>query len=363
MLRSRARTSPLRTLACALVLAGCGGPAGVGVSANTPGGKVLVPDGSGITALPGQPVVIATDYVEDRFFVTPQTEDGAALRFFADTGGGLFIKRAAVTRAGLPLATIEVDGGQAVDGALLPTMSWDAWMPPLEVFDGRLPVSDDPRLDAFGADGLLGQAWFRGRLWTFDYPERRLELRAAGDLPRGERAKRVPVGFLKNDKGERGANYPRIDLQIDGVTIDVLFDTGATVKLTRDAVAAVGDGRPALRAASFMVRSVCDGWRAKHPDWRALEAADSATGDTMVEVPAVGVAGFVVGPVWFTCRDDKSFHETLSPVMDRKVDGAVGGNVLRGFRVTLDYVGAVAVFERGSAGPEGAAPASASPAP
>lgn len=346
MKRSQARTAWLLPLACALVFASCGGPAGVGVSANTPGGKVLVPDGSGITALPGQPVVIASEYVEDRFFVTPVTEDGAALRFFADTGGGLFIKRAAVTRANLQVATIEADGGEAVDGALLPTMSWDAWMPPLEVFDGRLPVTDDPKLAAFGADGLLGQAWFKGRVWTLNYPERRLELRAAGDLPRGERVKRVPVGFLKNDKGERGANYPRIDLQIDGVTIDVLLDTGATVKLTRDATATLADGRPAERAASFMVRSVCDAWRAKHPDWRAIDAADSATGDAIVEVPAVGLAGFVVGPVWFTCRDDKIFHEVLSPVMDRKVDGAVGGNVLRSFRVSIDYVGAMAAFER-----------------
>lgn len=339
------RPHAARLALAALLSSACGGPDGVGVSAATPGGKVLVPDGSGVTALPGQPVVLPTDYVEDRFFVVPETEDGARLRFFTDTGGGLFIQRAAAERAKLPIATLEGDGGEPIDGALLPPMSWDRWMPPLEVLDGRLPVVDDPKYDAFGADGLLGQGWFKGRVWTFDYPGKRLELRAPGDLPRGETIKRVPVGFAKNDKGERAANYPRVDVQIDGLTIDVLLDTGATVKLADAARDALGGGARE-RATSFIVRSVFEDWKKKHPDWRVIEAADATTGDPMIEVPAVGVAGFVVGPVWFTCRADTNFHDFMSQWMDRKVDGAIGGNALRTLRVSLDYPGATAAFER-----------------
>jgi hypothetical protein len=32
--------------------------------------------------------------------------------------------------------------------------------------------------------------------------------------------------------------------------------------------------------------------------------------------------------------------------MDRRISGAIGGNALRHFRITLDYPNAVAVFER-----------------
>lgn len=67
---------------------------------------------------------------------------------------------------------------------------------------------------------------------------------------------------------------------------------------------------------------------------------------SMIEVPTVSVAGHSIGPVWFTRRADKNFHEFMSQWMDRKVDGAIGGNALRYFRITIDYPNAVALFER-----------------
>jgi hypothetical protein len=66
----------------------------------------------------------------------------------------------------------------------------------------------------------------------------------------------------------------------------------------------------------------------------------------MIQVRELRVGGQIVGPAWFTMRPDKNFHEFMSQWMDRPVDGALGGSVLRYFRVTLDYPGATATFER-----------------
>jgi hypothetical protein len=53
-----------------------------------------------------------------------------------------------------------------------------------------------------------------------------------------------------------------------------------------------------------------------------------------------------VGPVWFTYRPDKSFHEYMSSMMDARVEGALGGSALRYFRVTVDFPHGRAVFQQ-----------------
>ena len=137
---------------------------------------------------------------------------------------------------------------------------------------------------------------------------------------------------------------------IDGQTINLLFDTGATVRLTDQALARLADGQPASRATSFISKTTFDRWHARHPDWKVIEHADAnAGGEPLIEVPEVTVAGYTVGPVWFTRRADKNFHQWMSQWMDKEIDGALGGSALHYFRVTVNYPGAVAVFERPSA--------------
>lgn len=78
-----------------------------------------------------------------------------------------------------------------------------------------------------------------------------------------------------------------------------------------------------------------------------IENADeNYWGAPMMEVPEVAIAGHTVGPVWFTRRDDREFHEWCSRWTDRRVDGTLGGSLLRYFAVTVDYPGARASFVR-----------------
>ncbi|MDC0746418.1 hypothetical protein [Polyangium mundeleinium] len=64
-------------------------------------------------------------------------------------------------------------------------------------------------------DGMLGQAWFQGRTWTFDDPGQKLLLRAPGDLPAHDASHRVSLGFPMNQAGARATNFPRIQAQIE----------------------------------------------------------------------------------------------------------------------------------------------------
>src|SRR5262249_1985416 len=151
------------------------------------------------------------------------------------------------------------------------------------------------------AAGFLGQGWFAGRVWTFDYPARRLFLRSPGDLPAVAPEHRVALGFQTGPDGRRTSHFaPLPALALAAPTLDCLVDTGATTFLTDAALQALNDGRPGERAASFVTTSSFARWHRQHPDWRVVETAEKGSNEAMIEVPAVRVGGCTVGPVWFT---------------------------------------------------------------
>jgi hypothetical protein len=295
------------------------------------------------------PVELPVRYDQDRFFVTPMSKTGQPLNLFTDTGGGLFLNEAAVKRLAIPKEGAG-EGTARVEFVHLPAFQAEASVPPPLGNSGQvfiMPERAARHAPTDGIDGLLGQAWFSGRVWTFDYPGRRLLWRPAGDVPAVEASHRVSLGFKKDKDGKREADFPRIAATIDGQQLDLLFDTGATVTLSPKALEKLADKGPAARATSFITTTIFDRWRQKHPDWRVIEEADlGVMGQPMIEVPSITVAGYTVGPVWFTRRPDENFHEFMSQWMDKQVEGALGGSALKFFRVTVDYPNAVAVFEK-----------------
>lgn len=286
--------------------------------------------------------VLPTSFESDRIFLELTTAEGQSVRLFTDTGGGLYLHDHVAQRLGLTIEHAPGDGGEPIEVVALPALD-DAQVP-VGVLDGRLPLArEDPFGGVFG-DGLLGQAWFRDRVWTFDYRAQRLVLHPQ---PIGcDDGSAVPLGFPERD-GQRLASYPRVQVEVDGEVLDLLFDTGATVLLTEPGLAGLADDGPAERATSFIVRSVFDRWRRAHPDWRVIEDADRMAGDPMIEVPTLGIGDLSVGPVWFTARADPNFHDFMSSFMDRRVDGALGGSALRYLRVTVDYPRAEACLRAG----------------
>jgi hypothetical protein len=294
-------------------------------------------------------VALPVHFEGDRFWVEPVLPKGQTLKFFTDTEGALEILEASVKRTELPKKSVG-EGMGRIDFIQMPAFKPEASVPPPLGNDGNIMITipvTRPGDPTEPADGTLGQAWFSGRVWTLDYLGKRMLWYPEGGLPAGDPAHRVPLGFKKDESGKRPADFARITVTIDGEPLDLVLDTGATVRLTDAALKALGDGGPSSRATSFIGQSHFDRWRQKHPDWRVIENADASLNDEpMIEVPAVTVAGHTVGPVWFTRRPDPNYQQFLSFWTDRQVQGALGGSALKYFRVSLDYPNAVALFER-----------------
>lgn len=302
---------------------------------------------------PGKPIIIPTRYVAHRFVATPTTADGLTLSLFTDSAGGLFLYEDTVERLKLPAVTLpEKENGRELKVTPLPAFKLGAAIPPPlgNPLGQKMFVFPRPATArGWGlekGDGMLGQQWFAGRVWTFDYPGQKLLWRAAGDIPKHDKTHEVKLAFKLRNSGERAGNFARIPVEIDGEVVDFLFDTGATNLLPDDVLKQINDGGPAERATSFLTRSTFEKWHKKHPEWRALDNIKTLSGTAMIEVPSITIGGFKVGPVWFTVQPDLAFHQYIAQFMDKPTEGAIGGSALHYLRVTVDWPNAIAVFER-----------------
>ncbi|HEY6804618.1 MAG TPA: hypothetical protein VI306_13680 [Pyrinomonadaceae bacterium] len=298
----------------------------------------------------GKPVTIPTRYIEDRFYAVPVTTDNVTLLLFTDSAGSLNIYNDVVEKLGLKTELLKgaSDNGSDLTLAPLPTFKPDAAIPtPLgSRHEGRLFVLPRKESALLKRDGMLGQQWFAGRVWTFDYPAKTLLWRVAGDIPKHDKAHEVQLFFRLNSAGERANNFARIPIEVDGETIDFVLDTGATNVLSDEALKLINDGKPAERATSFLVYSVYQKWHMAHPEWRVLENIKALTGNFMIEVPTVTIGGYKVGPVWFTVQPDFGFQAVMGSITDKRVSGALGGSALHYFRMTVDWPNGLAVFEK-----------------
>lgn len=271
-------------------------------------------------------------------YVVPQMEDGVRLRFLTDTGGGTFIYGHALDKLKLP-------SDSDSESVAMPKFATESWIPEPKASKGRLYIFRGKSLP--GSEkltGMLGAFWFSERAWFFDYKNERLFL-LGNPKPYTDHPGAVPIYFQKNESGVKTTHFPRISIKIDGEEIEMLFDTGAHTLLTGAAQKRLDDGLGELRATSFIVNSVFRKWRDKHPDWIVIEGAEATYKEDMILVPTVTIAGMSVGPVWFTRRADKNFHEYMSQWMDKRVDGAIGGSALHYFNIVVDYPNEVAIFE------------------
>jgi len=295
----------------------------------TPGSPARAPDRS--FELP----VVMQDH---RWFLQTTTTTGAPIRIYLDSAGGLYLTNAAASRLQLERKPVEVDSHRA-DGVVFPALA-DRRIPPARIDVVPLLKGE------FDEDGMFGAPWFSPHTFTFDYPRQKMILRTPGDLPRVAPEHRVTVAF-RNDTDGVGA-YGRIQMIVDSQSIDMLFDTGATVRLTDVGIQALG-GTAKMRATSFITDAVFQRWRKAHPTWRVIEDA-SHEGDLlhvpMIEVPTLTVGGYDVGPVWFTWRPDSAFHSFMAQYMDKPAEGALGGSAFYDLRISVDWAAGAATFER-----------------
>ena len=175
--------------------------------------------------------VLRTRFDADRVYVIVRARNGAALELYTDTGGGMLISADAARRAGLsvrrpPDSAAAAEFGPGARIADPPALAAGEPAPP---FPGTVPmavvtnVSEIPGWPAQG-DGIVGQAWFAGHVWTWDYPAHTLTLRPNGWHPATGHS--TPLGFHLA-LGRRDLNFPRVVVRVDGAALSLLLDTGA----------------------------------------------------------------------------------------------------------------------------------------
>jgi hypothetical protein len=305
--------------------------------------------------------VIPTRYDADRFFAKAIIPRGDTAVFFLDTGSGSFVWDAFIPWFELKVDTIVNARGARLAVTDFPHFRADGSLPPIIV-----PSPLGTRMQVLPVDyhapnnfvawiarttqGQLGSSWFGGRVWTFDYPGRRLLLHQSAPVP-SPLAHQTSLYFATDSAGRRLAQTPLVDMVVDGDTISMLFDSGATIWLSADALAKVGDGGPSERSSTHMANWVYTKLHTRHPDWPVIEHADLWSGLSLFRVPAVSVAGFDLGPTWFSVLTGPAtppYVAATVPAPERRRGGTIGGSLLRHFSVTVDYPRAVAWFTRPS---------------
>jgi hypothetical protein len=281
-----------------------------------------------------QDVQLPARFADGLVYVEPETSAGAKLTLLTDTGGGLYVTEQAVERTGM--RPMSLFGAKLTR---LPALRPTAWIPEVTGAEKWMLVAE------MGGDGMLGQRWFAGGVWTFDYPAQKLILHHQPFSPTtSEMAHAVSLGFL-HQFGVRTGHHPRFTVRVYGQPIEALLDTGATVWLTSEAMQVIGEPGESERATSFISTKLFEGWRKTHPEWRVIKKGCEKSHEDLIEVPEIEVAGLRSGPVWFTRRGEGNYA-WMSSFMDGPISASIGGNTFRDFRLTIDYPNAIAYLER-----------------
>lgn len=295
--------------------------------------------------------VIPTRYSADRFFATAVLPRGDTAVLFLDTGSGTFVWDSYIPYLELAIKdSVPNARGMKVGLTPFPNFRADATLPTAIAQTpqgtGLLVFPIDWRAqNNFGAwigrvtQGQLGNNWFNGRVWTFDYPNHRLTLHDRSPTSDG-RGREQPFHFSTDSSGRRVEQVGYVDVIIDGDSVAMLMDTGATVWLSSAALASVNDGGPSERSSSHIPNWLFTRLRVRHPDWPVIEKADLWWGLSLIRVDRVWVGGYEVGPTWFSVLPGPTTppnRTATAPSWTRRQGGTVGGSLLKNFVMTLDY--------------------------
>lgn len=254
--------------------------------------------------------------------VTFQRPDGStrSARMLLDTGGGGFLLTEPLARdLGVAMGPTMREEGQVFASVTSPVL---ARLGPvaLALTPQRIGVivgKDNvlPNATAGHADGMIPGHVLAKYHVVFDYPARTFTLAAPGILaPRG-----TPLPM----RVSKGPGFPRTEWEVDGTTYAMLLDSGASFTMVSEVV---------LKA-----------WGERHPDWPRYPGAfgeavtlGGQTLETMV-LPQGRWGPFPLGEVGVTSQRAGTFERYMSGMMRGPIVGSLAGNVLKGFRVELDY--------------------------
>jgi predicted aspartyl protease len=250
-------------------------------------------------------------------FQTPSGSPRMA-RFLIDTGGGAFILG----------SKLMADIGAQPTG---PASKEDGFVPlrPMAAKLGGMELNlsdaepcgkpDSQWLDSRNErEGLIPGQLLRHYDMVLDYPGRRFTLSSPGTSR--------PQGVEFNTPISSPSGFPRIEAEIGGKSYGFLLDTGASF--------------------TMISQTAMEEWAKENPAWPSADGAvgfaNMFGGKVDGAALMLRVAKLKLGPIALTgvaavSRPDGIFEQWMSSMMTAPIVGSIGGNVLRDFRVEIDY--------------------------
>jgi hypothetical protein len=312
-----------------------------------------------------KPVLLASSFINgERFYIKIPTVKGDTVLGFGDSGGGITMTfPPVIDKLGLQskVKWALLKGLMPMRYILFDDLVKDENIPPpllLRNMILRTPLSRVPLpflyilptdgevkflIQIMSCDLFLGQNFFMGKSWTFDYIHRQIWVNTP--IPASEEGKPgvQRIGFKKNSNHENVFGHASMFIEVNGEIIEVLFDTGATIVLSENGKKMFNTSAKTI-GGSFIAASVFDKWRKEHPDWKYYEKADMDR--DIIEVPSVKIGGYEVGPVLFAKRNDENWSKGMIGSMDKVVKGAIGGSAFKYLKATVDYNSELIRFEK-----------------
>ena len=290
---------------------------------------------------------LPSKFEDNRIFLTPTLSDGRTVTFYTDTGGGgNVISQELYDLYKWPTIT-RVAGNEEIVLSQMPEFMKNYSIPKSGLnnfLEEHLFIVPKSRIShSEGYDGFLGGRWHAEKVIEINYLKGSFSILKSISEVKLSGFTKVKLGFQKNDKNSYTTAFPRMAISVSGIEYQMLLDTGATSKLSNEARKQIPSNGKNI-GTSYMASSIFDKWRIENPTWKVIEKADENLNEDMIEVPEIMIGGTNIGPVWFTRREDKNFHQYMSSMMDQKIDGAVGGSALQYFRVVVDYPNEFAYF-------------------
>jgi hypothetical protein len=240
-------------------------------------------------------------------------------RFLVDSGGGAVMIGSGLLSdlAIVPAGPEVMEGGDRMIpllGVGLKVGSLDLDLKDVRMFG--LPASKSP-MPRNSVEGLIPASVLRKYCVVFDYPGRRFTLSHTPVKPSGARID-TPIG--------KESGFPRIEVEIGGTRFGFLLDTGASF--------------------SMIGRTMLERWSKENPQWpsaHGLAGFSNMFGNEMeitglmLRMPEVKIGRLRLGDVAVVSRPADVYEKWMSAMMSAPIIGAIAGNVLRDFRVEIDY--------------------------
>ena len=228
-------------------------------------------------------------------------------------------------------------------------IGWDFFPTKLEKIELRVAdcskYSDNEfcYLKTFMKDGFVGANWYADKVWQLDYLKKQVFI--TDKLTKRPTSNPMTLGF-KTASGKRITHQARMTIKIDGKIHNMLFDTGATASYSTIAREEIKSIDSQFCAISFLRSSILNDLKKTHPEWKLIKKGDQFSGGSdLLEIPIVEIGDLKIGPIWFASRQDEIYNKYSTQMMDKNIDGAVGGNVFNHYKVTIDYPDSLIYFE------------------